>query len=162
MPQTESQQMIQSGGGDTRRFLLNDRTRRRAPVVGRVMHCSLPHQVVLVVLIAQLSLTLCDPMDCRPPGSSVHRILQARTLEWVAFPPPGGLPNLGIEPNLLHLVHWQAGSLPLAPPGKPLGRSPGEGQGYPLQYSDLENSMDCIVHGVEKSQTRPSPTKMFT
>ena len=37
-----------------------------------------------------------------------------------------------------------------------LGRSPGEGQGYPLQYSDLENSTDCIVHGVTKSQTRLS------
>jgi len=35
-----------------------------------------------------------------------------------------------------------------------LGRSPGEGNGYPLQYSDLENSMDCIVHGVTKSWTR--------
>ena len=29
-----------------------------------------------------------------------------------------------------------------------LGRSPGEGKGYPLQYSGLENSMDCIVHGI--------------
>ena len=34
-----------------------------------------------------------------------------------------------------------------------LGRSPGEGKGYPLQYSGLENSMDCIVYGVAKSQT---------
>ena len=34
-----------------------------------------------------------------------------------------------------------------------LGRSPGEGKGYPLQYSGLENSTDCIVHGVAKSQT---------
>ena len=34
------------------------------------------------------------------------------------------------------------------------GRSPGEGKGYPLQYSVLENSMDCIAHGVAKSQTR--------
>ena len=34
-----------------------------------------------------------------------------------------------------------------------LGRSPGEGNSYPLQYSGLENSMDCIVHGVAKSQT---------
>ena len=32
-----------------------------------------------------------------------------------------------------------------------LGRSPGEGKGYPLQYSGLENSMDCMVHGVAKS-----------
>ena len=37
-----------------------------------------------------------------------------------------------------------------------LGRSPGEGKGYPLQYSGLENSIDCIVHGVAKSQTRLS------
>ena len=35
-----------------------------------------------------------------------------------------------------------------------LGRSPGEGKGYPLQYSCLENSMDCIAHGVTESQTR--------
>ena len=35
-----------------------------------------------------------------------------------------------------------------------LGRSPGEGKGYPLQYCDLENSMDCIVHGVAKSRTQ--------
>ena len=34
-----------------------------------------------------------------------------------------------------------------------LGRSPGEGKGYPLQYSGLENSMDCIVHGAAKSRT---------
>ena len=37
-----------------------------------------------------------------------------------------------------------------------LGRSSGEGKGYPRQYSGLENSMDCIVHGVEKSQTQLS------
>ena len=37
-----------------------------------------------------------------------------------------------------------------------LERSPREGKGYPLQYSDLENSMDCIVHGVAKSQARLS------
>ena len=35
-----------------------------------------------------------------------------------------------------------------------LGRSPGEGKGYLLQYSGLENSMDCIVHGVSKSWTQ--------
>jgi len=35
-----------------------------------------------------------------------------------------------------------------------LGRSPGEGKGYPFQYSGLENSMDCIVHGITKSQTQ--------
>ena len=34
-----------------------------------------------------------------------------------------------------------------------LGRSPGEGNGYPFQYSDLENSIDCTVHGVAKNRT---------
>ena len=37
-----------------------------------------------------------------------------------------------------------------------LERSPGEGKGYPLQFSGLENSMDCVVRGVAKSQTRLS------
>ena len=37
-----------------------------------------------------------------------------------------------------------------------LGRSPGEGNSYPFQYPGLENSMDCIVHGVAKSWTRLS------
>ena len=37
-----------------------------------------------------------------------------------------------------------------------LGRSPGEGKGYPLQYLGLENSMDCIVYGVAKSRTQLS------
>ena len=37
-----------------------------------------------------------------------------------------------------------------------LGGSSGEGKGHPLQYSDLENSMDCMVHGVTKSGTRLS------
>ena len=35
--------------------------------------------------VAQLCPTLCDPMDCSPPGSSIHGILQARILEWVAI-----------------------------------------------------------------------------
>ena len=37
-----------------------------------------------------------------------------------------------------------------------LGRSPGEGNSYPLQYSGLENSVGCIIHGVAKSQTQLS------
>ena len=45
---------------------------------------------VVVVLVAQSCLTLCDPKDCSPPGSSLHGILQARILEWVAIPFSGG------------------------------------------------------------------------
>ena len=43
---------------------------------------------------AQSCLTLCDPMDCSPPGFSVYRIFQARILEWVAI---SFNPNSGIE-----------------------------------------------------------------
>ena len=51
-----------------------------------------------------------------------------------------------------------AGDLVLIPG---LGRSPGEGKGYPLQYSGLENSMDCKVHGVAKSQIRWSDFQFY-
>ena len=40
----------------------------------------------MCMLLLQSYLTLCDPMDCNPPGSSVHEILQARILEWVDMP----------------------------------------------------------------------------
>ena len=42
-------------------------------------------------------LTLCDPMDCSPSGSSVHGVLQARILEWLPLPSPGDLPDPEIE-----------------------------------------------------------------
>ena len=48
--------------------------------------------------LPQSCLTLCDPMDYSPSGSSVHGILQSRILEWVANPPPGIEPDPRIEP----------------------------------------------------------------
>ena len=68
---------------------------------------------IKVKLVTQLCMTLCDPMDCSPPGSSVHGILQVRILEWVGFPSPGALPNPGIEPRSPAL---QADSLLTEPP----------------------------------------------
>ena len=54
---------------------------------------------------------LCDPMDYSPPGSSVHGILQARILDWVAMPSSrGSFPTQELNQCLLHLLHWQAGS----------------------------------------------------
>ena len=55
-------------------------------------------------------------MDYSLPGSSVHGILQARILEWVTFPSPGDLPDLGIEPGSPAL---QADSLQTELRGKP-------------------------------------------
>ena len=65
----------------------------------------------------QLYPTLCDPMNHSLPGSSVHGILQARILQWVAVLSPGDHPDLGIKPGSPTL---QADSLPSEPPGKPL------------------------------------------
>ena len=50
---------------------------------------------VCACLVAQSCLTLCDPMDCSPRGSSVHGILQARISEWVAIPSNWGLLHAG-------------------------------------------------------------------
>ena len=58
--------------------------------------------------------TLCDPMDCNPSRSSVHGFFQARILEWVAFTPPGDLPNSGIETVSLATLSQQADSLLLS------------------------------------------------
>ena len=69
-----------------------------------------------LVSVTHLCPTLCDPMDCSPPGSSVHGILQARILEWVAFPPPGDLPDPGFKPGSPAL---QADSLPTELSEKP-------------------------------------------
>ena len=51
--------------------------------------------------LLRLCLTLCNPMDYSPPGSSVHGILQARILEWVAMPSSRDFLNAGIEPASL-------------------------------------------------------------
>ena len=71
-----------------------------------------PH--VLCVLVAQLCLTLCDPMVCSPPGSSVHGVFQARILQWVTMLTPG---DSGIEPGSPAL---QVDSLPSEPLGSPI------------------------------------------
>ena len=65
------------------------------------------------------AVSLCNPMDCSPPGSSVHGILQEEYRSGLSCPPLRDLPDPGIEPTSLCLLHWQAGSLPLVPTGKP-------------------------------------------
>ena len=66
---------------------------------------------------AQSCQTLCDPLDCSPPGSSVHGIFQARILGWVAFPPPGDLSDPGLKPTSPVSPALQADSLPAEPLG---------------------------------------------
>ena len=110
-----------------------------------------------------------DMSDSCWPHELVHGILQARILEWVAFPfsrgsswssnwtgvsytAGGFFTNWAIREACgttgKESVH-NAGDLDSIPR---LGRSPGEGNGYPLWYTGLDSSMDRIVHGVTKSQ----------
>ena len=107
--------------------------------------------------VAQSCPNLWDPVDCSRPGSSVHGVLQAGTLEGVTVPvsrgpsPPRDLTRVsciggsaGKEPTC------KAGDLRLIPGS---GSSPGGGHGNPPQYSDLENPTGCVVHGIAKSRT---------
>ena len=69
------------------------------------------------MLVVQLCPTLCDPMDCSLPGSSVHEIHQARILEWVAVPFSRG----SSRPRDRTWVSCIIGTfLPSEPPGKPV------------------------------------------
>ena len=96
-----------------------------------------------------------NPMDRGAWQATDHRAAESDTTRDLAhtrrfslssvLESPGG--SAGKEPAC------SAGDLGLIPG---LGRSPGEGNSYPLHSSGLESSMDCIVHGVAKSQTRLS------
>ena len=71
---------------------------------------------VCVYLVAQYCPTLCDPIDCSPPDSSVHGIFQARIREWLPFPTPGDLPGQptwifcvsSMSRQIHHWVTWEA------------------------------------------------------
>ena len=78
------------------------------------------HMCICVCLVPQSCPALCDPRDCSPLGSSVHEIVQARRLEWVALPPPGDLLAAGMEAASPACVpHWQVDSVPLIHLGCP-------------------------------------------
>ena len=87
-------------------------------------------------------MALCDPRGCSPPGSSIHGILQIRILEWVAFPSPGDLPDIGIESQSPAL---QADSLRAELPGKP--KNTGVGSLFLLQGIFLtQESNQGLLH----------------
>ena len=68
-------------------------TKRRCSMVSSSKKISLrlEKEVKVKVLVTQLCLTLCNPMDCSPPGSSVNRTFQARILPWVAISSSRGI-----------------------------------------------------------------------
>ena len=91
------------------------------------------------VLVTQSCLTLCDPMECSPQNSSVHGVLQARILEWVAIPFSRHLPDSAIEPRSPAL---QTNSLPSEPPGEPgLGCRDKENPAPALRSSTAEDTL---------------------
>ena len=69
-------------------------------------------------LMTQSRPTLCGPMDCSPPGSSVHGILQARTLEWVAISSSRGASRHGMEPGSPVSPALASSFFTAEPPGK--------------------------------------------
>ena len=79
-----------------------------------------PQEVFPACSVTQSCLTLCNAMHCSPPGSSVHGILQARILQWAAMLSSRGSFQPRDQTQVSCLLHWQAGSLPLGPSGKPL------------------------------------------
>ena len=120
-------------------------------------------------LVASLYPTLCDPKDCSPPGSSVHEDSPGKNAGVGCHASSRGSSRPRDRTLFLHthtyihiytyrLPWWPqtVKNLPVGDLGSIpwLGRSPGEENGYSLQYSGLENSMDCIVHGVSKSGTQ--------
>ena len=74
---------------------------------------------VCLCLVTQMCSIPGDPMNSSPPASPVHGILQARTLEWVAMPSSRGSSWPRDWICISYVLHWQADSLPLVPPGKP-------------------------------------------
>ena len=112
----------------------------------------LAYQSVCVCMHAQSCLTFCNPVDCSPPGSSVHGILQARILEWVAisFSRGSSQPrDRTWSPTL------QADSLLSEPPGKP-SHMKVKGLVTP-SCPTLCDPMDCSppgssVHGISQAR----------
>ena len=70
--------------------------------VGEALVKTMVYTWKVKVLVTQLCLTLCEPMDCSPPGFSVHGSLQARILERMPFHPPGTFPTHGLNLGLPH------------------------------------------------------------
>ena len=103
----------------------------------------------------QLCPTLCDPVDRSPPGSSVRGILQARILEWAALPSSRGSsqPRDQTHVSCISYIVWQAGSLPLVPPGKPEVKML-VAQSCPTLCNLMDYSLLCFsVHGILQART---------
>ena len=107
-------QILPTAGFLNKVLLKHDQTYLLHIIYGSA-HGSFMKNLRLKSEVAQLCLTLCDPVGCSLPGSSVHGIFQARVLKWVAISFSRDLPTPGIE---LRSPALQADTLPSEPPGK--------------------------------------------
>ena len=87
--------------------------------------------------VARSCAALCDPTDY-----TVHGILQARILEWVAVSSPGAFPAQGLNPGLPHL---QVDSLPVESPGKPGGQGGTQCSSSPVEVGRLASTPSFCV-----------------
>ena len=101
------------------------------------------------------SLSCVQLMDCSLPGSTVHGIFQAKILEWVAISfSRGSSPPRDRTCTSCGLLHWQAGSLPAEPPGKPPQRWYKDSKNMVLKFKRLTvSSVDSDVEQLELSYT---------
>ena len=100
----------------------------------------------VLCLVTQSCSTLCDPVDCSLPGSSVHRILQARILEWVAMPSSRGSTQPRDQTQVSRTV---GGFVIFWPPGKP-------NKYYPARTVSSDEAVD---NGDEKIKQPQSPSE---
>ena len=116
--------------------LLRPRIKPVSPALADRFESTVPPGKPPCVCVKSLKscLTLCDPKDYSPPGSSVHGILQARMLEWLPLPSPGVRVRVrvfltqGSNPCLSCFLQWQAGSSRGKPPGSFNSRKTTESQ----------------------------------
>ena len=90
------------------------------------------------------------PLDCSPPGSSVHGIFQVKILEWLPFPSTGDLPDQGSNPCLLQ---WQVDSLSLSHWGSPYNSH------QPSSVAQSCDPMNCSTPGLPVHHQLPEFTQ---
>ena len=126
----------------------------------------------MLCVAAQSCPTRCDPMDCNPPGSPVHWDSPGKSIGVACHALLQGIfPTQGSNPRILHLLHWQVGSLPLVPPAQfssvtqscltlcdPMNRST---LGLPVHYQLLEltqTHVHRVVDAIQPSHPLSSPS----
>ena len=120
-----------------------------------LVSCEMGTRLVSLSCVCAKSLrpcpTLCVPIDCSLPGSSVHGILQSRILEWVAMPSSRDLPNPGIELSSLMSPALAGGFVTTS--------AAWEAHGYHWFVVNIKHSSTCRGPGMQSTQHRVNANK---